>query len=49
MTNWFVLQNLEQSLQVKVPEGTGEPADLLLLCSGKFLVCKSLSQEELQD
>ena len=33
-----VLQHLEQSLQVQVPEGVGEPADILLLCSGKFLL-----------
>ena len=43
MMTGFVLQNLEQGLQVQVPEGTGEPADLLLLCSGKS------DKEDLQD
>ena len=33
-----LLQHLEQSLQVTVPEGPGKPADLLLLCSGEFLL-----------
>ena len=33
----FVLQHLEQSLQVTLPEGAGESADILLLCSGEFL------------
>ena len=33
-----MLQHLEQSLQVTVPEGPGKPADLLLLCSGEFLL-----------
>ena len=37
MMTGFVLQHLEQSLQVTLPQGAGEPADILLLCSGEFL------------